>query len=223
MFLATTEFTRRLAGILGHGVSDMTNHPNRSKKSQDVMEVSVNGRRSTIPVSPEVTDRSKKSQDELVTMPKAELLERFNIAIGYGKVSELLGLPVSDIAAMPTEELKERVLKSREKRPFSLAAMCDPDPEALLAHAHKELSMSINLVLPELFRQAVGNTEAAYLLNEVMTGLTAALQRLQTRGVVDWPAPSSHPDNPTMREAIRAAVVPDFDAIPDKFKNPVAA
>jgi hypothetical protein len=51
-----------------------------------------------------------------------------------------------------------------------------------------------------------------------MTGLTAALQRLQMRGV-DWPAQSSHPDDPTMREAIRAAVVPDFDAIPDEFQN----
>ena len=105
---------------------------------------------------------------------------------------------------------------------FSLAAMCDPDPVALLEHAQKELRMSTNLVLPELFRQAAGDTEAAYLLNEVMTGLTAALQRLQTRGV-DWPAQSSHPDNPTMRQAIRAAVVPDFDTIPAEFKNPVAA
>jgi hypothetical protein len=42
---------------------------------------------------------------------------------------------------------------------FSLAAVCDP--VALLEHAQMELRVSTNLVLPELFRQAAGDTEAA--------------------------------------------------------------
>jgi hypothetical protein len=63
-------------------------------------------------------NRGKKSQDELVTMPKEELLERLRFAGIIFAAADKIGLSPEEFVTMPMEELRERaVIKDYSRGP----------------------------------------------------------------------------------------------------------
>jgi hypothetical protein len=104
-----------------------------------------------------------------------------------------------------------------EQKHFSLMAeFLDPDlPENekidVLAHARKEFGLT-QIQVRRLFETATKNSQRAYVLNDVLTAVFSAVQRLDVRwGMEDSEQEIPRFDCPEFIEFLRAGVVPLLD------------
>jgi hypothetical protein len=100
---------------------------------------------------------------------------------------------------------------------FSLMAeMLDPDLpesdqiEALLRHASKELNLAVNEVRRSGFKAAARNLQRAYLLNDVLTAMLSAIQRLHIHWLLQDSGQEPPPDSLEYIEFLKAALVPQL-------------
>jgi hypothetical protein len=91
-----------------------------------------------------------------------------------------------------------------EQKHFSLMAetLDDDLPEgekiaALLEHAGKELNLAAGFVADDAFKLAAGNLERAYLLNDVLTAMLSAINRL----FITWQREDGLIENPPNLES----------------------
>jgi hypothetical protein len=98
---------------------------------------------------------------------------------------------------------------------FSLMAeMLDPDLpesdqiEALLRHASKELSITVSEVRSSLSKAAARSLQRAFLLNDVLTAMQSAIQRLDIRWLMEDSGQERLPESPEYIEFLKTALVP---------------